>query len=491
MKKLAYTIFTALFFAACLAPGASMLLLGSSPAAANEVLALPPRLTTPEGSLNRNLLSDAADYFSDHFAFRQELVTADSAMKSALFHTSAQPDVALGQDGWLFYAETLDDYTGADNITPRQAYCIARSLRLAQDFAAEGSAKFVFTIAPNKLSLYPQHGPSGLKRADATAADLAIEALAREGVAYADLFGPLGKQEEEMYLKLDSHWTNRGAALGHDVLLDSLGLTGSAFEKPGTYQETHQGDLYEMLYPASSKLDRQFEFDGPLQFEYASPIRGADDLRIQTTSGGEAGPLLMFRDSFGNALHSLMAESFSEALFSRAMPYNLNLMDQIDAQYVVVEMVERNLPLLADAPFQMPAPAVDMAQPPWGEENLLRSENFCLGERNIWQEPVGEYTKITAFNTGEACDTDSPVYLLHVAEDGGLAAWEAFPQCSANQNWFTACTAYVETEQLAGGALHMVYRKDGKWRLALSDDLYRDPFSGLLPEGDLTLYRGD
>lgn len=490
MKKIAYTIFTVLFFGACLVPAVFMLVLGPSPAAANEMLASPPRLTAPDGALNLDFLSDAADYFSDHFAFRQELVTADSAAKTALFHTSSQPDVALGRDGWLFYAETLDDYTGADNITARQAYCISHSLKLAQDFVAERRAGFTFTIAPNKLSLYPEYGPSGLKRADSTAADLVIEALAREGVSYTDLFGPLAAQEEDMYLKLDSHWTNRGAALGHDLLLASLGLTGHAFEKPGTYQESHQGDLYEMLYPASAKLDRQFEFDETLSFEYASPIRGVDDLRIQTNSGGEAGPLLMFRDSFGNALHSLMAESFSEAIFSRAMPYNLKLMEQIDAQYVVVELVERNLPLLAQAPFLMPTPKLDQESLPWGQEELFQPEKVLEAPAHFEVQAGEPYLKVTG-TVDAPCDPDSPVYLMTV--DGG-EVWEAFPV--SGESCETAFTAYFDAEtasahdlDLANRCLHVVFRSEGQWKLALTDQLFRDAGylddMGLLPpEGE-------
>ncbi len=483
MKK--HVLFTALFLLACLIPGLGMLVLGPGAAAGNEILAPVPQAREPDGSPNLQLLSDAADYFSDHFAFRQELATGYAALLAGVFHTSAQPSVALGQDGWLFYAETLDNYTGAAALSPREAYCAARSVRLAQDYVESRGGAFAFTVAPNKISLYPEHGPTGLVRAPGAAGEVLKEQLLAQGVNYADLFEALGAQEEELYHKLDSHWNNRGAALGHDVLLESLGLSGSAFAKSGSFQKSHRGDLYEMLYPASGLLDLQFEFDEALDFSYVRPVRGPDDLRIETQSGASNGPLLMFRDSFGNALHGLMAESFSTALFSRAMPYDLDLIGETGAQYVMVEMVERNLPLLAEAPFQMPAPTVDIAQPPWGE-GLLRAGNCCLeGSRSLQQEEAGGYTKITAF-CGEPCDGDSPVYLLQVTEDGGMTAWEAFPQyIDGIGEDSTACTAYIESSRLTGGALHMVFRREGRWKWALSDEVYRDPVSGLFPEGDL------
>ena len=99
-------------------------------------------------------------------------MTADSIIKSALFHTSAQPDVTLGKNGWLYYTETLDDYTGADLLTHRQAWCVARSLALAQRYVEECDGVFTFTIAPNKISLYPQFAPSRLVPAETTSTGL-------------------------------------------------------------------------------------------------------------------------------------------------------------------------------------------------------------------------------------------------------------------------------------------------------------------------------
>ena len=58
----------------------------------------------------------------------------------------------------------------------------------------------------------------------------------------------------------------------------------------------------------------------------------------------------MCRDSFGNALHADLAEDFGEALFSRAMPYDLSLMDDVQPDTLIVELVERNLCWLCTRP---------------------------------------------------------------------------------------------------------------------------------------------
>lgn len=421
-KTVLYRVFTLLFFAICITPTLGTLLLGPSEAVANETMVPPPRLQTLQGEINREYLSDAGDWFSKHFAFRRELITADSLWKARLLATSAQTQVALGRDGWLYYAETVDDYTGADNITPRQAFCCARSLKLVQDWVEEEGGTFVFTVAPNKLSLYPEHFSGHLQRADRTAADRLAEALAVEDVAYADLFTALSGAEETLYHRTDSHWTNKGAALGHDAILAALGMESApAYEKPGHYESTHEGDLYVMLYPALQEKDKQFVFDSPLQFTYESNFRAPDDILIETAGQG-TGTLLMFRDSFGNALHSLMAESFAGATFTRATPYDLT--GAAEADYVVLEIVERNIPRLAQGDYLVPAPEMeltgDIPEYPAPAAVTSRPETNLPGY---------------AFWTGSlstSCDSDSPIYLA-----AGDTFFEAFPT-AGDADGFTA-----------------------------------------------------
>ena len=121
---------------------------------------------------------------------------------------------------------------------------------------------------------------------------------------------------------------------------DALGRSSDYFAGPFDPQEVHKGDLYDMLYPAGSGLETDQVYGGELTVEYDAPIRSAENLTIMTHGGGE-GSLLMFRDSFGNNLYPYLADSFDAALFSRSMPYRLDLVSQREADYVVAELVER------------------------------------------------------------------------------------------------------------------------------------------------------
>ena len=351
------------FLLACLIPSVGMFLLPEDPPAANQTLAPPPSLTAREGGLNWNALDEVTDYVADHFALRQRLITANSALEAAVLHTSAQDSVVLGKEGWLFYAETVDDYLHTDPLTDRELSGAARTLALASEYAQGQGARLVFTVAPNKASLYSWYLPYvGRPMPVANDIDRLVPLLEAQGVAYADLFAPFREQYQEeervLYHATDSHWTNRGAALAHDALIEALGLEDSTewFAQPGRDAPTHRGDLYEMLYPTGGSLSPDTEFDQPFTFAYTRPVRGPEDLRIQTENPEKTGSLLMFRDSFGNTLYPFLAEDYGQALFSRSMPWQLTLLEETGADTVIVELVERNLDYLVRWAPIFPAP---------------------------------------------------------------------------------------------------------------------------------------
>ena len=344
-----YKIFTAAFLLLCILPSAGMLFLPPTEAAANERLTPVPQLKNEDGSWNQNVLDDATNYIADHFALRQEMVTANAMLQTGLLATSPAEDVIYGRDGWLYYAETLDDYQNRATLTDEEVRQIAQTIADMQAYCEARGAQFVFTIAPNKNSLYPEHMPARYLQSDSPGNYEKLKPLLEEyGVHYADLFTFLSEQDEILYLKTDSHWTNRGAALAHDFLMETLGLPHTAFaEAEYTTAETHRGDLYEMLYPKGTAREAQQAYE--TTFSYVSEPRTAEDILIQTTSpDAPNGRLLLCRDSFGNALHPFLAEDFREATITRQMPYPLEQVQAGDT--VIVEIVERNLANLLKYP---------------------------------------------------------------------------------------------------------------------------------------------
>ncbi len=352
MKKFLPKLYIGLVLLMLLVPGLGMLFFGEAQAAANEVLAPRPRLIGQDGGLNADFLSDFSDYMADRFAFRQEMVTAWAWLNARLLHTSVEDQVILGSEGWLYYAPTEADYMG-QGLSGAALQSAARNLALMQEYVQDQGAAFLFTVAPNKNSLYPAHMPASTPAAGGSNAQRLPAFLAGEGVAYANLFVPFRAREEVLYYRTDSHWTDRGAALAADTVLAALGQSSAYFDGPFPLLVEHRGDLYEMLYPAGRETEAGLAMELPYTTE--RDPNGGDAITIRSHSD-RAGNLLCFRDSFGAALYPYLAASFGQALFSRQADYDLTQLAELQAGTVVIELVERNIPWLLSHPALYPAP---------------------------------------------------------------------------------------------------------------------------------------
>lgn len=342
MKQLWSKLYIILCLLLLLAPFLGMWVLGPAQAAANQVLAPAPALRDGDGSWNLQVLNDSADYLADHFALRQQLVSLWARLNAGLLASSTADQVILGRSGWLYYTPTLPDYTG-QSLGDAELESIARCLSQIQAEAESRGAVFLFTVVPNKNSLYPENMPALYPSVHEESSIVRLQPyLERYGVHYADLFSlPMP------YYRTDTHWTAEGAALAADRLLSALGReSGYAAGPFAPAAEQSPGDLYEMLYPGSPAGEERTAYAGELGFRHENEPRGGNAIRIRTTGAGE-GSLFCWRDSFGIALYPYLADAFREAEFSRSTDYALP-----DGAYdvVILELVERNLPQLIPEP---------------------------------------------------------------------------------------------------------------------------------------------
>lgn len=438
MKKNSFhLLYMALFLAICLIPSVGMLVLGPSEAGANEILASRPALTDKEGQLNLSVLDDTEDYIADRFAFRQELVTAWASLNAKLLGTSVQEQVVLGEDGWLFYASTEQDYMGVTAEEARLRYA-ARNLALMQEYAESIGARFVFTIAPNKNSLYGEHMPDRYPAGSGGNAELLTEYLEREGVPYADLFTPFRAEDEVLYFRTDSHWTSKGAALAADTVLGQSRYYPAAF----TQGEAHLGDLYEMLYPAGRDTEWDTVPAEGFTFQYDSEPNGGNAIRFETSCSTGEGSLVCWRDSFGISLHPYLAQSFGKAWFSRSTAYDLTEAAKRGADTVIVEIVERNLTWLSENAPVLPAP--------------VRSISSAVRGDDVLQGTVGKtadaLTQVLIPVDGAAADEASRLY---VKADGVV-----YEGCTVFADGERRCSAYLPNFA-EGTQLFLIGEKDG------------------------------
>ena len=408
-----------------LVPLIGMLWYETDMSAENRVAAPFPKVTGADGSLNQDFFSEFDDYFNDHFAYRQEMATADAVLTAGVFSTSDNDQVVIGSDGWLYFEQTLDDYFCRNVLTDRGIAECARTLALLQEGAEEAGASFLFFIAPNKNSLYPEHMPGHYVKGEGpNNFEKLLPVMVETGISFVDLHAAFRNDERVLYHKLDTHWNNEGAAFACGLMQEALGKSCFDYrEEPFTIEASHRGDLYRMLYPSGKRLDDNVVFEHGHSFVYTMDTESTEDFEIASACEGKDGNLLMFRDSYGNALIPFVADEYGKAFFSKAMPYRWDLLEEAKtsgAPYdtVVIELVERHIPSLHE---NLPV----MAAPVREDLPLVPEEDAARATLSVREDGTG---RVVVYGTVDAeyCDVDSLVYVR--AEDSTyLVDYEAFP----------------------------------------------------------------
>lgn len=416
MKK-GKLIYCILFFAICLCPSLGMLVTKQETSSENRQLSEFPSPKTEEGKINVEWLSQAGDYFQEHFAFRNELVTGNALLHGRLLETSTADGVIQGKNGWLYYKDSLDDYLGQDLLSDRSLFNIAHMLSMTQQALEEKGVNFLFTIAPNKNSLYGDNMPyyDKLKVSDQTNRENLESWLKTEKVAYADLYQALMEEDEVLYHARDSHWNNKGAALAADVLMDALGKDHDSYEGESyIVRRDYTGDLDTMLYPLASTADDEIYYDKETTYATVEEIQSNFDPRITTVNPVKEGSLVMYRDSFGNALLPYMADAYANAYFSRGIPYQLMDVETHSADTVIIERAERFLPEMSQFPPVLTAKEISLTE----DQELQGSD----GAVDVKIKPQGMTAQLSGRIKEGLLDTDSRIYLK---VNGSV--YEAFP----------------------------------------------------------------
>ncbi len=455
MKK-GKLIYCILFFAICLCPSLGMLVTKQETSSENRQLSEFPSPKTEEGKINVEWLSQAGDYFQEHFAFRNELVTGNALIHGRLLETSTADGVIQGKNGWLYYKDSLDDYLGQELLSDRSLFNIAHMLSMTQQALEEKGVNFLFTIAPNKNSLYGDNMPyyDKLKVSDQTNRENLESWLKTEKVAYADLYQALMDEDEVLYHARDSHWNNKGAALAADVLMDALGKEHDSYEGESyTVRRDYTGDLDTMLYPLAPTADDEIYYDKETTYATVEEIQSNFDPRITTVNPVKEGSLVMYRDSFGNALLPYMADAYANAYFSRGIPYQLMDVETHSADTVIIERAERFLPEMSQFPPVLTAKEISLTE----DQELQGSD----GAVDVKIKPQGMTAQLSGRIKEGLLDTDSRIYLK---VNGSV--YEAFPMDvkvgeNLDDNGFCL---YLPSELVAadGNDIEILIEKDNK-----------------------------
>ena len=418
MKK--KVVFIIIYVLLCLAPLATVPFSKDTSATEKRTLSAFPEIMN-EGKPNLSFFTEFDAWFTDHMGGRAYLVEAQTALKEKLFYESAESSVILGSNDWLFYEKTADDYSRVQTVSDRNINNIATTLLLMQEYCEERGAEFIFTVAPNKNTLYPDNMPAWYIRTDGKSnLMLLTKALSQKGVHYADLRAAFGSEQKILYQPRDSHWTYEGGMLAYRTIVSQLNSKHDLFKQVTfTERADWDADLVNMIYPNAPDTDLQ----SYPEIEYTFSVKGAgavsdEALVIETTGGAGEGTLLMFRDSFGNTTWRYFAQAFRNAEFERAVPYRMSGVDRLSADTVILEIVERNLINLAEKAPMMEAPKRELT--------LLDAYDISNGNNVTKKRQTGGFLHLYGTVDASVLGREYRVYAV-VKENGATSFYEACP----------------------------------------------------------------
>ena len=313
-------------------------------------------------------------WFNDRLGMRYPLMVLDSHWRLNVWRLRFRGDVLFGHASWLFFNDSppapaahLADVRGTLRMTESTIVTSDRQIASARAaFAACGKAAFV-VVAPNKQSIYPEelrkdgtHQPS---RLDDFLARLSPEARSAFIDPRSELRASKPRYGVPVYHPTDSHWNDLGAFIAYQKIVSVLAAADrihrpelATLEGVEIHAEAAAGGdvATRLLYLPWNFPDQNVVLRGGSQLPLS--VRAERD-RVVVSNPQGRGKLLILADSFGPPLASLLGRHFAEvemlsrptwpALFDGALVASAN------ADVTIIEIAERSLPELVQAPARL------------------------------------------------------------------------------------------------------------------------------------------
>lgn len=309
-------------------------------------------------------------WFGDHFGMRRALLELNTRVLIDGFGVSPSDQVVLGTEGWLYYTRDgiFADRRGEERLGEAELERWREVLEGRRAWLQQRGVPYVFAVAPNKVTIYPQHLPARHRaRPDVpTRMDQIVAHLAARSQFRVVDGRPLLREaarSEQVYHRTDSHWNDAGAYVMYRAIVQAWGqqgLTLTAFDRSAleTRPYLHLGDLIPLL-PMSGMAKEDAAFltprDGwpsqraalPAEWQQLPKEWGIWEPPVLYESGRGEGVLLGIGDSFQWQMMPLLASHFRRCVFVSSSVVDFEvfrvLVEVVKPTAVLEERVERNM----------------------------------------------------------------------------------------------------------------------------------------------------
>lgn len=305
-------------------------------------------------------MAEISHFLDDHYGLREAAIRLRARLGFWLLGDTFNNDVSVGQRGWLFLTGQgeLPDTLRADPLPPRALEEWAQSIEERRAWLAARGIRYLFVLAPDKRTIYPENLPRYQKRPGPTRREQLDEIMAGQS-AFLDLTQVMRdeKARRQVYYRWDTHWNRYGAYQGYRAVVQHLGLPPAPeYLGHAPDAENHEGDLGRLSGLTLTESDQRPT--APCAVHVPPPaVSFQPDATLTGDYGFKAGPttcaegtgrLLMFHDSFGDMWTPWLSTQFARAVYVWRMPSLDDIRRMVEAVHptvVIEERVERFLQL--------------------------------------------------------------------------------------------------------------------------------------------------
>ena len=301
-----------------------------------------------------NSIKEYTDYYSATFGGKATLLNQYALNKRLFFNESAKPKNAIiGKNGWYFlgdrYNYAFNGTFGKNSLTTQQLIKISDRLKKTITYLESKNIDFYFVVPPNKHTIYKEYLPYNRKE-HITNFDLLKTHLKKsinlEIIDFREVFLSK-KNEEDLYLKVDSHWNEYGAYLGYVEFMnhfnkssfkaDVIPINHYSIKK---IKKNDNNDIAKMINytPETTYIDLEYILNSHIE---VAPNSTRNNLKF--TNSAKKMKIMMHRDSYANAWMEFFNETFGECIYLRGYNINKSLIEKENPNAVIFEIIERNL----------------------------------------------------------------------------------------------------------------------------------------------------
>lgn len=313
----------------------------------NRTLAKAPEYTS-ETLLSGEYFADWEDFLIDHAAARNTVVKANTYAEMNILRLPVVNGIYISDE---FLLAVEPEKYGKYRDVPQRAEKAAADIASLSDYADSQGAEYIYVGIPTQMYYYRNETPAFCDKNVADADEISREffsALAEKNVRFVDVdssYEALGRPQD-FYTVTDHHYSFKGAFAAYTAVMEKINaVTGLNVQvltmediSPLTFVNPFMGSRNRELFGlyatdekltvgalkqgiAYSRWDDGVQTDAPIlgvpvntteQATYSVFMGGDFGETIVRTNRPELPKILVYGDSFSNALESLIYASFDE-----------------------------------------------------------------------------------------------------------------------------------------------------------------------------------